>query len=122
MQTQKGDPVPGSKQFEPAGQVRPHAPQLLVVLSAEQTPLQQLRPPPQLVSQPPQWNESLWVFTHAPSQQVSPAAQQFVPVLPVHKVLSHGQTLHCLSQQYWETGQQTRPSAPPHRLVPDGQD
>ena len=56
-----------------------------------------------------------------PSQQLSPAAQQFVPLLPVHNVLSHGQTLHCPLQQYWPLGQQVARFVPTQAVVLLGQ-
>jgi hypothetical protein len=59
-------------------------------------------------------NGSLCAFTHAPSQHVSPLAQQFVPWLPVHSCWSHGQTLHWPPQQYCPDGQH----APSQQLSP----
>src|SRR6266511_3467842 len=69
-----------------------------------------------------------------PSQQVSPAAQQVVPWLPVQRVWSQGQTLHWLLQQYWPATQQTpsqqvglvesqqaSPCVPPQKLAVGGQ-
>jgi hypothetical protein len=79
--------------------------------------LTQCWPPGQLFSQPPQWNGSLWVFTHAPSQQVSPIEQQLVPWLPVHSVWSQGQMRQSSPQQYCPEGQH-RPS---QQLSPDWQ-
>jgi hypothetical protein len=69
-------------QFWPLGQLWPHVPQLL---------------------------GSVWVLTRTPSQQVWPDTQQSVPLLPVHSVLSHGQTRQSPLLQYWPLGQQ-RPS------------
>jgi hypothetical protein len=99
----------------------PQAPQLLLVLSVTQDPLQHTCPLPQLLPQPPQLLTSVCALTQAPSQQVSPAAQQFVPLLPVHSVLSHGHTLHCPSQQYCPDGQQVERFVPTQAVVLLGQ-
>jgi hypothetical protein len=56
-------------------------------------------PSGQALPHPPQLFRSVWVLMQAPSQQVSPAAQQLVPWLPVQSVFSQGQTLHCPLQQ-----------------------
>jgi hypothetical protein len=94
---------------------------LLVVVRVTQDPLQQTCPPGQLLPQPPQLLTSVCALTQAPSQQVSIAAQQFVPLLPVHRVLLQGQTLHWPSQQYWPLGQQVERFDPTQAVVLLGQ-
>jgi hypothetical protein len=70
-QRQKGEaPVPGLWQLEPAGQAKPHTPQLLSVVRSVQAPLQQPRPGPQACPQAPQLLASVWVLTQAPAQTI----------------------------------------------------
>ncbi len=70
-----------------------------------QVPPSQCCPAPQLLPQPPQLFTSVRAFTHAPSQQVWPLSQQFVPWLPLHSVLLQGQTRQSSAQQYWPLAQ-----------------